>query len=265
MQAAVAIGIDVGGTGIKGSAVDPRTGERLSSRHRTETPAGGRPDAIAAEVADMVRSIRAELSDSGVDRTAATLPIGVTLPGVVRDGVMLTAANVDEQWIGLDAAALFTAAVDAPCLVVNDADAAGIAEAAYGALQGFRGVAMVLTFGTGIGSACLHDGVLVPNFELGHLHLDGHPDIEQHVSPKTIEAEGLTIDQWAARAARYVQHLEHVLNPDRFVIGGSISKNSDEYLPFQGVRAPMIPAHFLNDAGIVGAAALAAGHPTAGR
>lgn len=259
MQSA-AIGVDVGGTGIKGAAVDTATGERLTSRHRVPTPAGGAPREIAREVAAMVAAIREEFTGlgSGDDPLPASAPLGITLPGVVRDGVMLSAANVDASWIGTDAGALFAEAAGAPCHVVNDADAAGIAEAAFGSVRGLRGMTMVLTFGTGVGSACIYDGVLVPGFELGHLHLDGHPDIERYVSPKNIAREGISLAEWADRVARYLRHLEHVLNPDRFVIGGSISKSADEYLPFAGVAAPTVPASFRNDAGIVGAAWLAA-------
>lgn len=272
----VAIGIDVGGTGIKGAAIHPATGEKLTERLRTPTPTGGRPEDISDVVAAMVREIRYLLAAAGMRGahttgprtdegspgpaipTGPAIPIGITLPGVVRDGVMLTAANIDLSWVGLDAAELFSAAIEAPCLVLNDADAAGLAETALGAAADLSGHTMVLTFGTGIGSACIYDGALVPNIELGHLHLDGHEDIEQYVSPRTIAGEGLTIAQWAERAARYVRHLEHVMNPDRFVVGGGISRDAHLYLPFEGVRAPVIPARFRNSAGIVGAAWLAA-------
>ena len=249
----VAIGIDVGGTAIKGAGVDPRTGAILTDRHRVTTPVGGAPTEIASSVAAMTAAIRAELPGVDPDMT----PIGITLPGVVQRGIMLSAANVDDAWIGLDAAELFRTALGAPCTVMNDADAAGTAEAAFGVLRDFSGVALVLTFGTGVGSACLHDRVLVPNFELGHLHLDGHANIEQYITPKVIEREGVSLAEWADRAAHYVRHLELVLNPDCFVLGGSISKNAAEFLPFDGVLAPVIPAAFRNDAGIVGAAALA--------
>jgi len=245
------IGIDVGGTGIKGAAVDFATGSKLTSRHRVATPSGGTPVGIVAAVATMVAGIRAELADSGVEPAADA--IGITLPSVVRDGIPRTAANIDPSWIGADAAALFTAATGSPCLVVNDADAAAVAEAS----QGQSGMTMVLTFGTGIGSGCVFEGALIPNFELGHLHLDGHEDIEIYAAPKAIEREGITLEEWADRAARYMRHLELVLNPDLFVLGGSISKASDQYLPFAGVAAPIVPARFRNNAGIVGAARLA--------
>lgn len=261
-QYRAAIGIDVGGTGIKGAAIDPETGEKLTSRHKVLTPDGGRPKDIAREVGKMVEAIRADAESRGVLTAAEAVPVGVTLPGVVRDGVMRTAANVDAEWIGTDAAALLCGVVGSPCLVVNDADAAGVAEAAFGEVRGLSGTTLVLTFGTGIGSALVFNGMLVPNFELGHLELDGYTDIERHTSAKVIEREGIALEEWAARAARYIGHLEHVMNPDRFVIGGSISKASDSYLPFPGVQAPVVPARFRNNAGIVGAARLATvSHP----
>lgn len=268
----VAIGIDVGGTGIKGAAIDLATGERITSRHKVATPVGGVPADIAREVGAMTDAIRVEIADrvaagdakvagvAGIATAAevAALPVGVTLPGVVRNGVMRTAANIDLSWIGTDAHALLAAAVAAQCTVVNDADAAGVAEVAYGEVSGLPGVTLVLTFGTGIGSALVADGVLVPNFELGHLELDGFTSIEHHTSAKVIEREGITLAEWAGRAARYVAYLEKVINPDRFVIGGSISKASDEYLPFAGVAVPVSPARLRNNAGIIGAARLAA-------
>lgn len=254
-----AIGIDVGGTGIKGAAVNTETGELLTARHKVFTPAGGLPVDIAAEVASVANAIRHELASNGkIPRDQIPeLPFGITLPGVVRDGVMQTAANIDESWIGVDAAARFEAAVATQCTVVNDADAAGIAETALGAAQGLSGTTLVLTFGTGIGSALIFDGTLVPNFELGHLHLDGHPDIEVHAAAKVIEREGISLAEWAGRAERYLEHLEHVMHPDRFILGGGISRSADEYLPFARVTAPVVPAKFKNNAGILGAAWLA--------
>ncbi|NLB46461.1 MAG: ROK family protein, partial [Microbacteriaceae bacterium] len=142
----------------------------------------------------------------------------------------------------------------------NDADAAGIAEAALGAAKGVAGTVLVLTFGTGIGSACLSDGMLVPNFELGHLHLDGHSDAERWASARAIAREGITLAEWAQRAGRYLQHVEDLLHPQRFVLGGSISKDSAQYLPFAEVSTPTVPARFHNDAGIIGAALIASGY-----
>ena len=259
-----AIGIDVGGTGIKGAAIDLATGERITSRHRVPTPTGGKPDAIAAEVAGMTAAIRAELATvlaaepAREPDTDLADAVGVALPGVVRHGVVQTAANIDPSWIGTDAEALLSAAIGSPCAVVNDADAAAAAEVALGAARGLAGLTAVLTFGTGIGSGCVYDGVLIPNTELGHLQLDGHPDIERHTSAKAIEREGISLAEWADRVSRYLRHLEVLLHPDHIVIGGSISKSADRYLPFDGVAAPVVPARFRNDAGIIGAARLAA-------
>ena len=256
-----AIGLDVGGTGIKGAAIDPDTGEKLTSRHKVLTPQGGAPADIAREVGAMARAIRAELVDFGLAAADARLPVGVTLPGVVRGGVMRTAANIDKSWIGTDAVALLSEAVGSPCLVVNDADAAGLAEVSFGEAAGLDGSTLVLVFGTGIGSSLIYDGTLVPNLELGHIQFDGYPIIERHTAAKVIEREGITLAEWAARVERYLQHLETTINPDRFVLGGSISKISDEYLPFAGVSVPVIPARLRNNAGIVGAARLAALEP----
>lgn len=254
----IAIGIDVGGTGIKGAAVDVATGEKLTKRHKSLTPEGGAPDAVATSVADMVAAIRDELDSRGLLPGAETPRIGVTLPGVVQHGIMRTAANIDATWIGLDAVALMSGAIGSPVTVVNDADAAGVAESAFGSVAGHSGVTLVFTFGTGIGAALIHDGVLVPNFELGHLDIGEHRDYERYASPKNIEREGITVADWAERVHEYLLHIEHLFSPDRIVIGGSISKSSDEYLPFAGLRAEVVPAHFRNNAGIVGAARLAA-------
>lgn len=257
-SAELAIGIDVGGTGIKGAAVDIATGEKLTKRHKSLTPEGGMPDAVAASVAEMVSAIRDELDENGVLDRSVTPKIGVTLPGVVQHGIMRTAANIDQSWIDLDAVALMSDAIGSPAYVVNDADAAGIAESAFGAVAGCSGVTLVFTFGTGIGAALIHDGVLVPNFELGHLDLGEHRNYERYASPKNIEREGISLSEWAERVRAYIVHIEQLFWPDRIVIGGSISKSSDEYLPFASVRAEVIPAHFRNNAGIVGAARLAA-------
>lgn len=253
-----AIGVDVGGTGIKGAGVDTEIGEKLTSRHKVPTPIGGTPADIASEVGIMVEAIRAELVAGDLISAEARIPVGVTLPGVVRGGIMRTAANVDKSWIGTDATALISEAAGTHCRVVNDADAAGLAEVVFGEAAGLDGSTLVLVFGTGIGSALIYDGALVPNLELGHIEFDGHPIIERHAAAKVIEREGITLAEWASRVERYLQHLETTMNPDRFVLGGSISKAADEYLPFAGVSVPVIPARLRNNAGIVGAALLAA-------
>lgn len=247
-----AIGIDIGGTNIKGAAVDVRSGELLTNRLRIPTPDGGMPEDISREVATMVQHIRAQYEQETNEAPEET--VGIALPSVVLDGVTYTAANIDAKWVGLDASSLFTAALGYPCEVLNDADAAGIAEAAVGAAKDVSGTVIVLTFGTGIGSACLHNGILVPNFELGHLHLDGNRDAERWASPRVIAQEGITLEEWAQRAARYVQHVEQLIHPQLVVCGGSISKDADQYLPFAGVATHTVPARFRNNAGILGAA-----------
>lgn len=251
----VAVGIDVGGSAIKGAAVDAAMGELLTHRRHVRTPQGGSIEDITREVGHMVAKVREDLEVTHLD--AHTAPIGVALPGVVRSGRLLTAANIDTRWIGTDAAALFQQATGHHCIVLNDADAAGLAEARFGAARHASGVTLMLTFGTGIGSALISDGHLVPNLELGHLQLDGHRDIEQHAAARVLERDGVTLNEWADRAARYIRHLEILFHPDRFVLGGGISESWKHYLPFTGVTAPVIPAQFTNNAGVVGAAWLA--------
>jgi polyphosphate glucokinase len=255
------IGIDVGGTGIKGAAVDVLTGERLTTRFRVATPPGGMPADIANAVAAMSAQISEELSHTpsqAPHRPASAPVIGVALPGATREGYLHTAANIDQSWIGTDAQSLLSNAVGLPCIILNDADAAGVAEATLGAAQGLSGTVMVVTFGTGIGTACMSNGVLVPNFELGHLQLDGHLDAEVWASPKAIAREGLSLSEWAHRAGRYLQHVEMLLHPSHFVLGGSISKDAARFLPLPGVNTPTVAAQLRNDAGIVGAACFAA-------
>ena len=253
---AAVIGIDVGGTGVKGAGINPVTGALVTGRHKVATPAGGRPDDVIAVVADMVTDIRAELSSRGIPVAAE---VGICVPSVVRHGVTLTAGNIDPSWVGLDALALLEAAIGAPCTLVNDADAAAVAEARLGAAQGTTGVALVLTLGTGLGSGMLLDGVLVPNTELGHLEFDGHAPVERFISPKIIERDGLRLAEWAARLSRVLAHVERLFTPELIVLGGSISKSADEFLPLAGVRAEVVPAQFRNNAGMVGAALLTGG------
>lgn len=247
------IGIDVGGTGIKGAGVDLSTGALVTGRHKVATPAGGKPDDVAAVVAGMVTGIRAELSSRG---WAASAKVGICVPSVVQYGVTRTASNIDPSWIGLDAEAMFALAIGSPCIVVNDADAAGVAEAQLGAAREAHGVTLVLTLGTGLGSGMLFNGVLVPNTELGHLEFEGHAPVEHFISPKIIDGDGVPMTEWAARLGRVLQHIERLFSPHLIVLGGSISKASDEYLPLEGVRARIVPAQFRNNAGIVGAALL---------
>ena len=241
-------GVDFGGSGIKGAPVDTGSGEFAADRQRIETPKPATPEAVADVVARLVD--RPEVSPEA--------PIGVTVPGIVRRGVVRSAANIDRSWIGVDADALFTERLGRPVTVVNDADAAGYAEAVLGAAQGKEGLVVVTTLGTGIGSALIHDGVLVPNSELGHLEIDGH-DAETRAANGVRERDGLSWEEWARRLTRYYGVVEKLLSPDLFVVGGGVSKHAKKFLPLVEVETPLIAATLRNTAGIVGAALLAQG------
>ena len=236
-----AVGIDIGGSGIKGALVHTATGELATERVRVATPQPATPDSVAAVVARIVQ--RAEWH--GV--------IGATFPAVIQHGVARSAANVDHTWIGTDVDALFTKAIGEDVIVLNDADAAGIAEARFGAARDVAGVVILLTFGTGIGSALLVDGKLVPNTELGHLELDGH-DAETRAAASVRDREKLPYRRWAKRVSRYMSHVEKLFTPDLFVVGGGVSKEADKWVPYLELRTPIKPAQLLNNAGIVGAA-----------
>jgi polyphosphate glucokinase len=237
-------GIDIGGTGIKGAPVDIATGKLTQDRLRIPTPQPAKPRAVA----DVVRSV--------LDHFNWTGPFGCTFPAVVQHGVVRTAANVHHSWIGTDATALLRERTGRAAVVVNDADAAGQAEVEFGAAKGRRGTVLVVTLGTGIGSALLHDGVLVPNTELGHLEIDGH-DAETRAADSAREREGLSWDKWGSRLTRYFTHVEDLLWPDLIVVGGGVSKKADRWLPHVRARTPIVPAALRNEAGIVGAAVLA--------
>ena len=239
-------GIDFGGSGIKGAPVDLTTGEFAADRTRIDTPKGGRPDDVADVVADLV-------ADGAEER----VPIGITVPGVVVHGVVRSAANIDATWIDTDAVQLFSQRLGRTVLVVNDADAAGVAEARYGAAKGQDGLVVVTTLGTGIGTALVHDGALVPNAELGHLEIDGK-DAETVAANSVREKKDLSWEEWAERLTRYYATLEKLLSPELFVVGGGVSKHAGKFLPHVDVRTRIVPATLRNTAGIVGAAALAA-------
>jgi polyphosphate glucokinase len=238
----IPIGMDVGGTGIKAAPVDLARGDFAAGRERTPTPQPATPAAIAQVLVDLLARF-----------PQATGPVGITVPGVVRHGVVGSAANIDDSWIGADADALFTEATGREVHVVNDADAAGLAEVQYGAARGRRGLVIVTTLGTGIGSALIHDGVLVPNAELGHLEIDGH-DAESRAANSAREREGLSMPQWAERLQRYYETVEMLFSPDLFVVGGGISKQAEEFLPLLDLRTEIVPATLRNRAGVVGAA-----------
>ena len=245
-----AIGIDIGGTGIKGAVVDLRTGELVSDRLKVKTPEGGRPKDMLKATEELVDQIDAQLSGS------EKLPLGVCFPAIVKRGYTLSAANISDEWIGLQAEDLFENALGREIHFINDADAAGYAESRYGAAVGVEGLVILTTLGTGIGSALINDGVLVPNSELGHLELDGH-DAESRAAYSAMERESLSWEKWAKRLQRYYSHLEFIFSPDLFVVGGGVSKHHEHFLPLLKLTAPIVPAVHRNNAGILGAAALA--------
>lgn len=239
------LGIDIGGSGIKGALVDPGTGDLLTERHRIETPEGAAPDAVAEVVAEVVRFFDYDG------------PVGCTFPAIVKGGVTMSAANVDKSWIGLDADALLTKATGLGVHLVNDADAAGQAEVAFGAGRGQKGVVILLTFGTGIGSAMFLDGRLVPNTELGHLFLEGGQEAEPWAADRARKEEDLSWKKWGGRVEHYLKHLEFIFSPDLLILGGGVSKKSEKFMEFISLETPVVPAKLLNEAGIVGAALLA--------
>ena len=242
------LGIDIGGTGIKGAVVDTAKGRLLTDRFRIDTPHPATPDAVA----DSVVRIAAHFAWSG--------PIGCTFPGVVTGGVIHTAANVDPSWVGADASSIFGAATGSTVAIVNDADAAGEAEVRFGAARDRSGVVLTITLGTGIGSALTVDGILVPNTELGHLPLRGG-DAERWAAASVRERLELDWDEYSARLDEYLCLVESLLWPDLFVIGGGVSKKADEFLPKLTCRTPVVPAELRNEAGIVGAGLAIHRHP----
>jgi polyphosphate glucokinase len=234
-------GVDVGGSGVKGAPVDLETGALVGERLRIPTPQPSTPSAVASAIVEIVQAH----GWSG--------PVGVTIPGVVRAGVIETAANIDNGWVGLDAAAMLTERLEMPVTILNDADAAGLAEARYGAAAGVDGVVILLTFGTGIGSAYLHNGRLIPNTELGHLIFKGQK-AEHYAAGRLVKRGDLDIDWWAARVNELLAYIEELFWPDLFVVGGGISKRFESYSHQFTTQARIVPAVLRNQAGIVGAA-----------
>ncbi|MBF4576428.1 polyphosphate--glucose phosphotransferase [Frondihabitans sp. VKM Ac-2883] len=243
-----AVGIDIGGTGIKGAIVDVESGELVTDRIKKPTPAGGEPDAIVA----VVREIIEELGDD-----ATELHVGVCFPAAIMDGKTLSAANVSKKWIDFEAEKLFESTLGKPIHFVNDADAAGYAESQFGAAKGVAGLVIMTTLGTGIGTALIHDGVLIVNAELGHLEIEGK-DYETKASFAAKERDDLSWKHWAKRLQKYYSRLEALLYPRLIIVGGGVSKHYDEFLPLLDLRAEIVPAKLRNNAGILGAAALAA-------
>ena len=235
------LGIDIGGTGIKAAPVDLATGTLAAERVKILTPHPAVPDAVAEVLRDLVKGF------------GWTGPAGVTFPGVVVNGTTTTAHNLDSTWIGLDARRLFAEATGLTVTVLNDADAAGVAEMKFGAGVDEQGTVMMLTFGTGIGSALFYDGVLIPNTEFGHIEIHGH-DAETRASQRAKELHDLSWGKWAGRVDEYMDHLEALISPDLFIVGGGISRKADKFLPLLTLRARVVAAALHNDAGIVGAA-----------
>ena len=240
------LGIDIGGSGIKAAPVDVTTGKLTAERIKVPTPRPALPDAVADAVKELVAGF------------GWTGPAGLAFPGVVIGGVTHTAANLDPAWIGLDAHALFSAATGLTISMLNDADAAGVAEMRFGAGAGVPGTVLLLTFGTGIGSALFTDGRLVPNTEFGHIEIRGK-DAETRASERAKELNDLSWGKWAGRVEEYLGHVEALVWPSLFIIGGGISRKSDKFIPLlSSVRAQIVPAAMHNDAGIAGAAMAAA-------
>ena len=237
----IILGIDIGGSGIKGAPVDIEHGELSAEYYRIPTPQPSTPDAVG----DVVAELAQHFDWHG--------PIGCTFPAVIKDGVAYSAANVDKAWIGTDGQALFQQKTGCPVLLLNDADAAGIAEVEFGAGKGRKGVIMLLTFGTGIGSALICDGRLVPNTELGHMELRGK-EAEHRASDHVREQKDLSWKKWAAAVNEYMLRLEALFSPNLFIIGGGVSKKHAKFLPLLTIRTPVVPAKMLNEAGMIGAA-----------
>lgn len=248
------IGIDVGGTGVKGGIVDLEVGDLVGERFRIPTPKPATPEAVAGVIKEIVDELQTREAAPAPDS-----PIGVIVPSIVKDGVTLLAANIDPTWVGADIAGLLEATLGRPIAALNDADGAGLAETVYGAGKGASGTVLVMTLGTGIGSALIVDGTLVPNAELGHLELDGY-DAETRASASARERDDLSFKKWATdRLQPYFEHVEMLFTPSLFIIGGGVSKKADKFLPRLQLKTPVKVAQLKNNAGIVGAALWAEG------
>ncbi len=243
----ITLGIDIGGSGIKGALVDTEKGEMVTDRVRIPTPQPSRPQAVIGVIKQIV------------DHFAYSGPIGVGIPCIVINGVTLSAANIDDEWIGFAAQQAMSEATGCPVILGNDADVAGLAEMRFGAGRGQMGTVMIFTLGTGIGSAVFVNGRIVPNTELGHVYLRNQKkDAEAYAAERIRDEKNLSWKQWGKRLNTYFQHMEFLFSPELFIIGGGISKQHAEFLPYIKTRAPMVPAELRNEAGIVGAAVLAA-------
>lgn len=257
----VAIGIDIGGSGIKAGAVNLRTGELVGERLRMATPMPSTPQAVVAATRRLVTRIARAVPEAA---DAVSVPVGIGIPSVVVDGVTKSAANIDPSWVEYAAAFEFGRALGRAVTVVNDADAAGVAEMHFGAGVGKMGSVFLLTLGTGLGSALFSDGKLVPNTELGHMEIRGR-DAERRSAASARVRRGLSWKAWAADLDEHLIAIDRLFSPNLFILGGGVSKNPEKFVPFLTVRVPIVPAELRNDAGIVGAAMFAAERAAAKR
>lgn len=248
----IAVGVDVGGSGIKVAVVDVERGSLLGPRLRVKTP---QPSTPAVVVPIIVKTIRKALLDAGV--TAPDVPVGVGMPAVVIDGVTKSAANIDQAWIDYDLGAQLRSSLPGTVVILNDADAAGLAEMRFGAGVGSRGVVFVLTLGTGVGSGMFNDGVLVPNTELGHMEIRGR-SAERRSASSARTRRGLSWKAWANDLDEHLDAIDKLFSPTLIILGGGVSKDADKFIGRLTVRPPIVPATLRNDAGIVGAAMAAA-------
>ena len=250
-DARIAIGVDVGGSAIKAGAVDVEAGHLIGERLEVPTPQPSTPDSVVREIAALV-------AKAGAD-APADAPVGVGVPCVVVDGVTLTAANIDKGWVGFDLETALRRVLRRPLIVLNDADAAGMAEMRFGAGQGKLGVVLILTLGTGVGSALFVDGKLVPNTELGHMEIRGK-DAEKRSAAVARVRDRESWTQWANDLDEHLTGIDRILWPSLIILGGGVSRNADEFVPLLTIRPPIVPATLRNDAGTVGAAMAAAEH-----
>lgn len=244
-----AVGVDIGGTGIKAGIVDLKAGELISDRVKVATPEGAKPKDVLAAVTEVL---------TGLGVADDPIPLGVAFPAIVKSGRTLSAANVSDEWIGFEAEDFFEQGLGREIHFANDADVAGVAEMRYGAARDRSGLTILTTLGTGIGSALLYNGVLIPNSELGHVQRAKHgKDAEAYAAYSAKEREDLSWEEWTKRLQWYYSHIEFLFSPDLFVVGGGVSKHADKFLPLLDLDTEIVPAVHRNNAGIIGAAALA--------
>ena len=244
-----AVGVDIGGTGIKAAIVDLATGTLRSDRVKVATPQGAEPKDVLAVVLQVLEKL---------DVVEDAIPLGVAFPAIIKSGRTLSAANVSKNWVGFEAEKFFEDGLGRDIHFANDADVAGVAEMRYGAARSVRGLTILTTLGTGIGTAMIYNGVLIPNSELGHLQRAEHAsDFEAYAAYSAMERDALDWEAWSERLQHYYSHLEFLFTPDLFIVGGGVSKHADSFLPLLKLNTPIVPAIHRNNAGIIGAAALA--------